>query len=251
MSRTPNTRLLIAWNGAATLKPQTDGSGRVRILVVGATGGLGQDIVAESLVRGHETAALVRTPARATFPEAVGIVQGDVLDLSSLTPAVVGRDAVICALGTPSPRRRSTLLEQGTKNLIAAMSQAGVPRLAFVTLAGRWLQSRERFVVLPGGDPAGAGPNARGQGGAGAGGARERPRMGAGPTSAARRTQARRQHRSDPRGKARTPGPRRPSRPRAVSSGLRHVRELRARSGGGGIGINRDDGISVQQERIR
>jgi uncharacterized protein YbjT (DUF2867 family) len=108
----------------------------MRILVVGATGGLGQDIIAEAVARGHQTAALVRDPERVTFSEAVEIVQGDVLDLSSLTPAVLGRDAVICALGTPSPRRPSTLLEHGTQNLVAAMSQQGVRRLVCVTLLG-------------------------------------------------------------------------------------------------------------------
>ncbi|MGI8563395.1 MAG: NAD(P)H-binding protein [Candidatus Dormibacter sp.] len=85
----------------------------MRILVGGARGGLGQDFVADAVARSHETAALLRDPARVTFSEAVEIVRGDVLDLSSLTPAVVGREAVICALGTPSPRRSSTLLSVG------------------------------------------------------------------------------------------------------------------------------------------
>jgi uncharacterized protein YbjT (DUF2867 family) len=108
----------------------------MRLLIVGATGGLGHDVVAEALARGHETAALVRDRARVTFPDAVEIVEGDVLKSASLTAAVVGRDAVVCALGTPSPRQPSTLLEQGTRNLVAAMSQESVPRLVCVTLLG-------------------------------------------------------------------------------------------------------------------
>jgi uncharacterized protein YbjT (DUF2867 family) len=52
----------------------------MRILIVGATGGLGQDSVAEALARGHETAALGRDPGRAAFSETVEIVRGDVLD---------------------------------------------------------------------------------------------------------------------------------------------------------------------------
>ncbi len=108
----------------------------MRILVVGATGGLGQDVVAEAVVRDHETAALVRDPSRVAFSEAVEVVRGDVLDPSSLAAAVDGRDAVICALGTPSPRISSTLLGQGTRNLVAAMSQKGVRRLVCITLLG-------------------------------------------------------------------------------------------------------------------
>ena len=170
----------------------------MRLLIVGATGGFGKDIVAEALARGHDTAALVRNPARTTLPDAVEIVEGDILNDSSLTAAVAGRDAVICALGTPSPRRPSTLLEQGTKNLVATMSQENVPRLVCVTLLGTWLQPGERLVVLPRGDPPGVGTNGARQGGAGTGRARQRPRMGAGPTAAVRRRQAKGKRPRDP-----------------------------------------------------
>lgn len=108
----------------------------MRILVVGATGELGGNVAAASLARGHETAALARDPSRAALPRDVEIMQGDVLEPASLRPALDGRGAVICALGTPSPRRRSTLLQVGTANLVAAMAGAGVPRLVCVTLLG-------------------------------------------------------------------------------------------------------------------
>ncbi len=108
----------------------------MRILVVGATGVLGRDVLAETIARGHQAAALVRNSALAALPPEVEMVEGDVLQRSSLTAAVRGREAVICALGTPSPRRPSTLLAEGTKNLVAAMSQEGVRRLVCVTLLG-------------------------------------------------------------------------------------------------------------------
>jgi uncharacterized protein YbjT (DUF2867 family) len=108
----------------------------VRILIVGATGALGRDLVEAALQDGHEAAALVRDPARAELPEAVELVAGDVLDASSLRASVQGREAVICALGTPSPRRASTLLQEGTRNLVFAMDHAGVRRLVCVTLLG-------------------------------------------------------------------------------------------------------------------
>jgi uncharacterized protein YbjT (DUF2867 family) len=50
--------------------------------------------------------------------------------------AVRGTDAVICALGTPSPRRPSTLLREGSENLVVAMRQEGCRRLVCVTLLG-------------------------------------------------------------------------------------------------------------------
>ncbi len=108
----------------------------MRLLVVGATGGLGRVIVAEAVRRGHDVSALVRDPAAADLPEPVLKVHGDVLDPASLGAAVAGRDGVICVLGTPSPRRPSTLLGDGTGNLVVAMKSAGVPRLVCVTLLG-------------------------------------------------------------------------------------------------------------------
>lgn len=80
-------------------------------------------------------------------------VPGDVLDPVSLGPAVEGRDAVVCALGTPSPRQASSLLEDGTRNLVAAMERASVPRLVCVTLLGTADSKRNasplyRYIIL-------------------------------------------------------------------------------------------------------
>jgi uncharacterized protein YbjT (DUF2867 family) len=99
-------------------------------------GGLGREVVAAALAGGHEPAALVRAPAAAALPEEVDLVRGDVLDPASLEAAVRGCESVICVLGTPSPRHRSSLLEDGTRNLVGAISEAGVRRLVCVTLLG-------------------------------------------------------------------------------------------------------------------
>jgi uncharacterized protein YbjT (DUF2867 family) len=108
----------------------------MKILVVGATGGLGRDVVAEALAGGHDTTALVRNPSSGVLPRAVELAEGDVLDPASLAPAVRGQEAVVCALGTPSPRQQSTLLREGTRNLVSAMSRENVQRLVCVTLLG-------------------------------------------------------------------------------------------------------------------
>jgi uncharacterized protein YbjT (DUF2867 family) len=125
----------------------------MRLLVVGATGSLGRLAVAEAARRGHDVAALVRDPARADLPEPVATVRGDVLDPATLGPALAGKDAVVCALGTPSPRQASSLLEDGTRNLTEAMTRARVPRLVCVTLLGTADSKRQasplyRYVIL-------------------------------------------------------------------------------------------------------
>jgi len=52
---------------------------------------------------------------------------GDVLDPVAVEQAVSGRDAVLCAIGAGAGR--TTLREDGTRNIIRAMEKAGVRRL--------------------------------------------------------------------------------------------------------------------------
>lgn len=65
-----------------------------RILVTGATGSLGSNVVAEAARRGLEVHALVRDPGRAHGADGVELVQGDALDAAALTRALEGREAL-------------------------------------------------------------------------------------------------------------------------------------------------------------
>lgn len=58
------------------------------VLVTGATGTVGSQVVAELLRRGHSVRALTRDPAKADFPAGVEVVQGDLTDPESLTAAL-------------------------------------------------------------------------------------------------------------------------------------------------------------------
>ena len=81
----------------------------LRILVVGAAGGLGQRVVTEALARGHAVSALVRSSVK--LREALGaetaarvvVHEGDgAADESVLRVAAAGADAIVSA-GPPSP----------------------------------------------------------------------------------------------------------------------------------------------------
>ncbi len=96
---------------------------RIRPLIIGATGGLGRELVRRAPERRHEVTALARDPSRIIGQDERGrAVRGDVLDPASVDLAVRGQDAVVSALGTPSPRKPkpSTLLSEGTKNIVGA-----------------------------------------------------------------------------------------------------------------------------------
>ncbi|MFD9499750.1 NAD(P)H-binding protein [Streptomyces sp. NPDC060035] len=61
-----------------------------KILVAGATGTVGRQVVAELIARGHAVRALTRDASKATFPVGVEVVQGDLTEPDSLIPALEG-----------------------------------------------------------------------------------------------------------------------------------------------------------------
>lgn len=100
----------------------------MKVLVFGATGGTGREIVAQALEQGHILTAFARNPAIiVTKHENLKVVQGDVLDYPSVEAAVKGQEAVFSALGTRS-LRKTTVLSEGTKNIVQAMDQHGIKR---------------------------------------------------------------------------------------------------------------------------
>jgi len=114
----------------------------VRVAVFGATGGIGRHVVERALAAGHEVVALARDPGRVPARERLAVVAGDLTDESAVTRTVAGADAVIWAVGpTSNTADQPPLFEQGARNLVTAMSAAGVKRLialsgAAITVAG-------------------------------------------------------------------------------------------------------------------
>jgi uncharacterized protein YbjT (DUF2867 family) len=108
-----------------------------KILVLGATGGTGRSVVAQALARGHDVAALVRSPDKASGLKGAKLIVGDARDETVLRQALKGRNAVVSALGTPaSPIREVTFLSTATRVLVDAMKAEHVSRLVCITGLG-------------------------------------------------------------------------------------------------------------------
>jgi putative NADH-flavin reductase len=108
-----------------------------RILIVGATGGTGRQLVKQALERGYEVTALVRDPSRleVVHPRLTA-VQGDVLDQSSVEAAMRGQEAVLSALGHKRYFYPTRILSAGTRNILSSMATHRVPRLVCETSLG-------------------------------------------------------------------------------------------------------------------
>ena len=106
----------------------------MKIALIGATGMIGQRILAEALARGHDVTAVARHTDSLTPSAHVKVVAGDVLDVAAMAAAVRGHDAVVDAVSPPQDD--PDFLVRAPAALIEALKQAGVRRLIVVGGAG-------------------------------------------------------------------------------------------------------------------
>ncbi|MFB7332566.1 NAD(P)-dependent oxidoreductase [Streptomyces adustus] len=105
----------------------------MNLTVLGATGGIGQEIVRQALASGHRVTAVVRDPARLTVTGAgLEVFRTDLSDPAELRPAVAGRDAVLSGLGARS-RKDAGVAARLTRTVLAAMEAEGARRLLVVS----------------------------------------------------------------------------------------------------------------------
>ena len=109
----------------------------MRLVVIGATGGTGRQLVDHALERGHNVTAFARVPSKlAIRHERLTVVRGDVLDYASVESAVQNQDAVLSALGHKRWFFPTSILSAGTSNVIRAMESLGVKRFVCETSLG-------------------------------------------------------------------------------------------------------------------
>ena len=106
----------------------------MHIALYGATGKSGSRILTELLSRGHQVTAIVRNPAKLAEQPGLTVVQGDVSSADAITTKIEGADAVVSAYAPP-PDDTDQLLPV-TESFVAAVKEAGVPRLLIVGGAG-------------------------------------------------------------------------------------------------------------------
>jgi putative NADH-flavin reductase len=109
----------------------------MRLLIFGATGGTGRNLVSQGLEQGCQVTAFVRDPARLTTKHPnLTILKGRLSDRNSITNALNEVNAVISVLGNETRKalfKPSNIISQSLPNIISAMQQGGVERLLFVS----------------------------------------------------------------------------------------------------------------------
>lgn len=109
----------------------------MQLLILGATGPSGQQLVKQALERGHQVTALVRNPEKLNIPhEHLIVITGDVLDERTLTNALNGTDVVLSALGNGMNLKSSGIMTKALGNLIPCMRAAAVSRVVMLSAFG-------------------------------------------------------------------------------------------------------------------
>src|SRR5947209_13137065 len=107
----------------------------MKLLLLGATGGTGRQLLSQALEAGHQTTALVRSPEKLNAEDHVLVRVGDATDPEAVEPAVAGQDAVLSALGVRSPVG-DELITPSLHALVPAMQKHGVRRLIWLSALG-------------------------------------------------------------------------------------------------------------------
>jgi putative NADH-flavin reductase len=110
----------------------------MKLLILGATGATGLQVVAQAVARGHAVTAFVRnTGPLETFGDRIDVVRGNLLDPTELAGALAGQEAVLSAFGPrlPISKADDDLLQRFAVALTHGMQKAGVRRVVIESTA--------------------------------------------------------------------------------------------------------------------
>ncbi len=99
----------------------------MELVIFGATGSIGRQIVNQALSQGHCVTAFAREASKLGIEHPdLRIAQGDVMDPALVVNAIQGHDAVLVSIGAG---RKGNVRAEGTRNIINAMEKLGIRRL--------------------------------------------------------------------------------------------------------------------------
>jgi putative NADH-flavin reductase len=110
----------------------------MKLLVLGATGGIGLELVRQAVDRNHKVTAFVRAPERLNSIGAhYGVIQGDPLSSAELARAMEDQDAILSGFGprVPIAKTDANLLHRFGVALSDAMRKVGIRRSVIVSTA--------------------------------------------------------------------------------------------------------------------
>ena len=107
----------------------------MKVIIFGATGGIGRLLVSGALELGHAVTAFVRPGSSLEPRDGLHILDGDIFDPQAVGDAIDGHRAVFCALGAHTLRKEN-VLSRAIPLIINDMHFHMVDRIITVGAAG-------------------------------------------------------------------------------------------------------------------
>jgi putative NADH-flavin reductase len=118
-----------------------------KIIVFGATGGTGLQVVQQALLAGYKVTVVVRNPDTFTISHNnLEVIKGDVLQQATFENLFHGMDAVISCLGS-KPFAHTVVYSEGMSNIIKAMDKAGVDRIVCISAGAAVIPPNTPFLL--------------------------------------------------------------------------------------------------------
>src|SRR5579864_103987 len=113
----------------------------MRILIFGATGGTGRQIVTQALQKRYHVTAFVRNSVvlQSIKDKNLSIIKGNIMDEEQVTSVVKGQNVVISALGNKTSQalwKKHTSISEAVKIIVRSMQKQHVKRLLFLASFG-------------------------------------------------------------------------------------------------------------------
>jgi putative NADH-flavin reductase len=114
----------------------------MKILVLGASGRLGRNVVTGLLGQGNQVRAFIHSENLLVPHSELELIHGDVHDRIVVEDAVRGVDAVIATLGSATSPLKD-VSSSAMRNLIPAMTLSGIRRIVSVTGSAAWREGEQ------------------------------------------------------------------------------------------------------------
>ena len=105
----------------------------MKLIVFGASRGVGRLLTEQALEQGHQVTAFARNPASLNLQHAsLNVFAGDVTDPVGVERSLIGQEMVFLTVGADKNRGATTLFSVAARNITQAMNAQGVRRLVFL-----------------------------------------------------------------------------------------------------------------------
>ena len=109
----------------------------MKLLIIGASRGVGKALMQEALEENHQVRVLARNPDKIESVDArLDLVQGDVRDLKSVTDAAQDMEIICSCIGVPITFKAVDLFSVAATNLVTVVGQKPTLKLIAVTGIG-------------------------------------------------------------------------------------------------------------------